>query len=590
MKHTIATSIEEMPKRLQNPVAVQFKKDNIWVKKSWPEYHSDIMAIACSLNMLGIQKGERIAIIAQTSYEWSVTDLAIFSNAAITVPIYPNSTPEDVQFVLNDSEASILFIGSKAELLTWTLIKTKCPHVKHVYFFEKIEQTTNDFHWSRLLAGGRNQVQVENKIQALLKSLDPSDTATLLYTSGTTGKPKGVVLTHLQVISEVSESFPLCGATSEDVSLCFLPLAHVLGRIEHWGHTYIGHTMAFAESIDKVKDNLLEIKPTFLVSVPRIFEKIHSAILAKTAINPIKKRLFDWAVNIGYKVSDLKLTRQAIPLPLLAEYELARRLVLSNVTKAFGGRLRFAISGGAPLAREIAQFFHASDILILEGYGLTETTAAITVNTPFNYRFGSVGRPIGEVKLKIADDGEILIKSNKVMKEYYQNPKATAEAFTDGWFHSGDIGMILPGGDLKITDRKKDLIKTAGGKYVAPQRLEGIVKLNPLISQVLIHGDQKKYIIALVTLEKTFVESWALENKVIYHDWKDLCAAPLIEDLVRKAIADANSQLAGFETIKKYKILPVEFSVEGGELTPSMKLRRKALDARYSKEIENLYD
>lgn len=588
--HTIAECILSMPNRRKNPVAIQFKKDGQWVKKSWNEYYNDIIAIAIALNRIGIQKGDRVAILSPTRYEWTVTDLAIFAIGAVSVPIYANSLPEDIQYILNNSEAKCLFVGTKTEEALWASISKDCPHVEKTFIFEDSRSHARELHFNHLLDTHRNQNKIKAVIEKSLSEIKSTDMATLLYTSGTTGKPKGVVLTHQQVISEVSEAFPLCGANSDDVSLCFLPLAHVLGRIEHWGHVFIGHTLAFAESIEKVKENLGEVRPTFLMSVPRIFEKIHAGILTQASVNPLKKRLFEWAVKVGYKVSDLRLTRQSIPLSLLAEYEIASKLVLSKVTQAFGGRLRFAISGGAPLAREISQFFHSADILILEGYGLTETTAAITVNTPFNYRFGSVGRPIGDVKIKIAEDGEILVKSAKIMKEYYLNPEATKEVFTDGWFHTGDIGIILPGGDIKITDRKKDLIKTAGGKYVAPQRLEGLLKLNPLISQVLIHGDQKKYIVALITLERTYLETWAKANDITYTDWKELCSHKKIEEQLREAITEVNAQLASFESIKKYKILPVEFTVEGGELTPSLKIKRKVLDARYQKEIESLYE
>ena len=337
-----------------------------------------------------------------------------------------------------------------------------------------------------------------------------------------------------------------------------------------------------------MRGNLTEVRPTFLMSVPRIFEKIYAAVTAQIQTQPLKMKIFNWALEVGTKVGDYKMSGQVLPLDLLVKYELAKKLVLDKIPTAFGGRLRFAISGGAPIPREIALFFHAAGVLILEGYGLTETTAAITVNTPFNYKFGSVGRPIGEVKLKIAEDGEILVKSDKVMKEYYNNPEATKEAFTDGWFHTGDIGEILPGGDLKITDRKKDLIKTAGGKYVAPQRLEGLLKMSPVISQVLIHGDQKKYIVALVTVDRPFVEKIAKE-KGISAKWPELATTPQIQEMVRQAVAEANSTLASYESIKKYHILPIEFSVEGGEMTPSMKVKRKVLDQRYAKEIEALY-
>jgi len=413
---------------------------------------------------------------------------------------------------------------------------------------------------------------------------------TLVYTSGTTGRPKGVVLTHEQAISEVSEAFPLCGVTPDDTSLCFLPFAHVLGRIELWGHSYIGFTMAYAESIERLRNNLVEIKPTILVSVPRIFEKVYAGVYAQMENQNIKRKLFDWAVSVGREVSAKRMTHELVPLPLLGQFEIAKVLVLNKIVAAFGGRLRFAISGGAPLAQDISLFFHAAGVLILEGYGLTETTAAITVNTPFNYRFGSVGRPIGDVELKIAGDGEVLVRSKKVMREYYKNPDATKEVMTDGWFHTGDIGEILPGGDLKITDRKKDLIKTAGGKYVAPQRLEGLLQMQPLIGHALIHGDQKKYIVALLTMDRLSLEKYAKEHNLEYNKWTDLLKNPTVQAQTRQAVADANSQLASWESIKRYSVLPQEFTVEGGELTPSLKVKRKALDLKFHDQIESLYD
>jgi long-chain acyl-CoA synthetase len=326
-----------------------------------------------------------------------------------------------------------------------------------------------------------------------------------------------------------------------------------------------------------------------LFSVPRIFEKIYAAILAQIQTQPLKLKLFNWAIGVGKRVGEYKLSGQILPLDLLAQYEVARRLVLKKITDAFGGRLRFAISGGAPISKDIALFFHSAGVLILEGYGLTETTAAITVNTPYNYRFGSVGRPIGEAKIKIAEDGEILIKSDKVMARYYENPEATKEAFTDGWFHTGDIGEILPSGDLKITDRKKDLIKTAGGKYVAPQRLEALLKLSPYVANVHVHGDQKKYIVALLFLDRPSTEKLAKDNGIAFSSWEDLVKSAFIQDLMRKLVSETNAQLASYESIKKFIVLPNELSIEAGELTPSLKVKRKVLDKKFETQIDSLY-
>ena len=509
---------------------------------------------------------------------------------AVTVPIYQNNTAEDVEFILNNSETRILVTESNGPLKTFHSIKDKCPTVEKVIVMDEIASSPECISWRGMQAMGEMYLEKHPlEYKTLCESLQPSETATILYTSGTTGRPKGVVLTHLQAFSEVSEAFPLMGVTDKDVSLTFLPYAHILGRVEHWGHIYIGHTLAFAESIEKIRNNLTEIRPTIMVSVPRIFEKIYSAIWAQIQTQPMKLKMFEWALSIGKKVGDYKMSGEVLPLDLFLKYELAHKLVLSKITEAFGGRLRFAISGGAAISKEIALFFHSAGVLILEGYGLTETTAAITVNTPFNYRFGSVGRPIGETKIKIAEDGEILIKSDKVMKEYYKNPEANTEAFTESWYHTGDIGEIMPSGDLKITDRKKDLIKTAGGKYVAPQRIEGLLKHNPYINHVLIHGDQKKYIIALLTLDQYSVKKLAKEKNVSFSSWEDLIKTSFVYDLARKAVADANSELASFESIKKFLILPNEFTVEAGELTPSLKVKRKVLDKKFKDQIESLY-
>lgn len=590
MSQTLGHSIIKMRDRNPSHVAVKFKRNGRWREKKWAEYSKDIEIIGSALLSLGIQSGDRVAIMANSRYEWSVADLAILGIKAVTVPIYQNSTPEDVEYILNNSESRILICENTHTLKLFNSIKSNCPTIENIILIDSNGLKNDLLNWQELERIGYLEHQKNPDLfHHLCSQIQPSNMATLLYTSGTTGRPKGVVLTHRQIFSEVSESFPLCGAREDDTTLSFLPYAHILGRIEHWGHLYIGFTMAYAESIERLRHNLTDIRPTFLVAVPRIFEKIYSTIWAQIQTQPLKLKFFNWALGIGKKAGEYKMSGQVLPVDLLLEYQVAKGIALDKIKDAFGGRLRFAISGGAPLNREIAIFFHSANILILEGYGLTETTAAITVNTPFNYRFGSVGRPIGEVQLKIAEDGEILIKSDKVMTEYYLDSEATKAAFTDGWFHTGDIGEILPGGDLKITDRKKDLIKTAGGKYVAPQRLEGLLKRSPYIGHVHIHGDQKKYVIALITLDRIAVKQLADSKNITFADWPSLIETKFVQELVRSAVADANTHLASFESIKKYKILPDEFSVEGGELTPSLKVKRKVIDQRFEALIEELY-
>lgn len=587
---TLGASILAM--RFRNPqnVAVKFKQNHNWKTKTWLEYYNDIEQFGCGLLNLGVQEGDRIAIMSNTRYEWSVADYGILGIKAITIPVYQNNTPEDVQYILNNSEARILICEGRSPLKIFESVKQQCPFIQHVIVMDHSGDHSDLTTWAQFMKSGEEYQKLHpQKFHSLCETITPNDIATILYTSGTTGLPKGVVLTHLQAFSQVSESFPLCGATENDVSLSFLPYAHILGRIEHWGHLYIGFTMAYAESLEKMRNNLTDIAPTFLFSVPRIFEKIYAAIWAQVHVNPVKNKVFTWAVDIGKKAGKYKMSGQVLPLDLLIQYQLAQKLALNKVTQAFGGRLRFAISGGAPLSQEIALFFQAANILVLEGYGLTETTAAITVNTPFNYHFGTVGRPIGEVRLRIAEDGEILVKSDKVMREYYKNTTATQEAFTDGWFHTGDIGELLPGGELKITDRKKDLIKTAGGKYVAPQRLEGFLKTSPYISNVHIHGDQKKYVVALITLDRPAVEKLAKAEDIPYQDWPSLVQSRFVQDLIHKVIAETNSHLGSFESIKRFRILPNDFTVEGGELTPSLKVKRKVVDQRFKQIIDELY-
>lgn len=586
---TLAHSIIKMQLRQKN-AALKFKKDGQWQELSWSNYYKRITQFGSALISFGIQPGDRIAIMANTRYEWAISDLAIIGIKAITVPIYHNSTPEDVEFILNNAEVKMLICEGKSTTKTWNLISQNCPTVKKIISFEKSACEGEIQHWDEIVKIGESYLSKHPRdFQSRCESITPETIASILYTSGTTGKPKGVVISHTQIVSEVAEAFYLFNVGEEDLSLSFLPYAHILGRVELWGHVYTGYTIAFAESIDRLKHNLLEVKPTVIIAVPRIFEKIYSAIWSQVETQKLKLKLFNWAVHIGKQVGHFKMTHQSIPLSLLAQYEVAKKLVLGKITDAFGGRLRFAISGGAPLAKEIAEFFHAADLLVLEGYGLTETTAAITINTPFNYKFGTVGRPIGDVKIKIAEDGEILIKSHKVMVEYYRNPEATAEVMKDGWFCTGDIGELSPNGELRITDRKKDLIKTAGGKYVAPQRIENLLKLTPMIGHVLVHGDQKKFIVALMTLDRLLLEQYAKENQISFSHWTELVEHPQVQDVVRKAVADANAHLASFESIKKYQILACEFSVESGELTPSLKVKRKHLDKKFAKEISDLY-
>ncbi len=611
MSDTVIRRFIETAKRHPVKTAVRFsqsmkagKKSDTWLELNWNEYRQLVESLAAGLQAIGVRKGDRIAILASTRLEWAALDLAILGLGAITVPIYESSTVEDVGFILHDSNVKVFLVENSSILRklqkSWEVDRlgpVKLRRPEKIVLIDSPKSGGSDVSINPeplTLDGVQLQGTVALKSSPALYELAAAevksdDIATIIYTSGTTGRPRGVVHTHTGIVSEVAEAFPLLGVSSNDVTLTFLPYAHVLGRIEIWGHAMIGYTMGFAESIDRLKQGFQEIKPTLIVAVPRIFEKIHAGILAQADISPLRRKAFDWALGVGRQVSECKQQKKAIPLEVALQYAAARKLVFNAIGERLGGRLRFAVCGGAPLNRQIAEFFHAAGILILEGYGLTETMAAVCVNTPFDYAFGTVGKPIGDVKIKIADDGEILVQSRKVMREYLGDATGTAAALKDDWFHTGDIGELDKQGHLSITDRKKDLLKTAGGKYVAPQRLEGYLKVSPFISNVHIHGDSRKFIVALLTLAPETVEPWAKEAGITYKSKAELAKNPKVKELLRKSIAEANSHLASFETIKNFAILDSDFTIDSGELTPSLKVKRKVIDERYKDLIESLY-
>jgi long-chain acyl-CoA synthetase len=595
MAETICHKFLETSRKHADSIAVMYKRGDRWNELSWQSYREVVESIAAGFQVLGIRKGDRVAVLSNSRLEWAATDMALLGLGAVTVPIYQSSTPEDVTHILKDSEAKLLVCESSAVARRLGNIIRETKSIEQVVCFETSKKTDGEDspHFLTLdevqAKGGVALKKSPTLYELAVRELDTQNMATLIYTSGTTGKPKGVVLTHTQILSEVADAYPLLGVTQRDRSLSFLPYAHVLGRIEIWGHALIGHTMAFAQSIERMKDDLVDVKPTIMVAVPRVFEKIYNGIMAQAEVSPLRAKVFHVALAVGKEISRYKVEKRPVPLELALRYQLARRLVFNKIAEKMGGNLRFAVCGGAPLSQSIAEFFHAAGLLILEGYGLTETTAAITANTPFDYRFGTVGRPIGDVKIKIADDGEILVQSKKVMKGYYHDEESNSRTFTDGWFRTGDIGEISPEGYLRITDRKKDLIKTAGGKYVAPQRLEGFLKTSRYVSQVHIHGDQRKYIVALLTPNMEAIEQYASEHDIPTKDRAALVTNPKIKDLLRKTIAETNSHLASFESIKNFAILPGEFTVESGELTPSLKVKRKVVDQKYRDLIESLY-
>ena len=559
-------------------LAVEYKKNGDWHKLNWSEYLSKVIYLADFLEKKGLQLNQHVGLMSATRWEWAALDLAILGSRCVCVPMYPNLSDDDLLFTINHSDVSILVIETESHRKQIERIESKLEKKVMILHLEDFDLTT--------------EIDTSTK-KAFLKKcaqINPTDLATIVYTSGTTGQPKGAVLLHSAIVSEITESFALFGVKPAQKALTFLPFAHVLGRIEHWGSLFNGHTLAYAESIEKIKLNLTEVKPDFMIAVPRIFEKVYSGIMSQVETQPVKNKLFTKALAVAKEVQVYRRTKQAIPWPLLLQFEALSRIVFSPIQKAFGGKLIFAISGGAPLSPQLADFFASCGIKILEGYGLTETCAAITVNNLSNNQPGTVGFPIGEVQIKFAPDQEILVKSKKCLVQYYKNPEATKESIQNGYFATGDIGHFTEGGFLKITDRKKDLIKTAGGKYVAPQKLEGMMKQEPLISQILIHGDQKKYISALISIEEPQIKSWADSQQISYSDVLELYQNPALRVRIQKQIQNVNSQLASYESIKKFEIVADSWTVENGCLTPSLKVKRKIVEQKYAQLIMEIYE
>ncbi|MBK9294603.1 MAG: long-chain fatty acid--CoA ligase [Oligoflexia bacterium] len=587
---TISHVFLEASKRPTTQVALRYFREGKWNDISWPDYFKLSEMLAGCLASLGVKQGDRVAIMSNTRYEWAVSDMAILGIGAVTVPLYQNNIVEDVEFILNNSEAVLAIAEDEFQLGKLKQIQSKLPNLKNIICMSSTNDK-NALPWQAALKKGAEFLSqspdfFKNEIQK--NNLDKI--ATIVYTSGTTGVPKGAVLPHSCIVSECEDLQPILDVNDSDTTLTFLPFAHIFGRVEMWAHIYFGWKMAFAENIDRIAANLGDIKPTFMLAVPRIFEKIYSRILSQVEEGSnLKKKIFSWAVELGSIISLAKREKKQVPFATLIQYRIAHKLVFAKLHARMGNRMRFMISGSAPLSKEIIEFFHAAGILILEGYGLTETTAGIYFNNPYKYKFGSVGLPIGDVQCKIAEDGEILIKSKKNFREYFKNPEATAEALENGWFHTGDIGVVDEENFLKITDRKKDMIKTAGGKMIAPQKIEGILKLNKIISQVAIYGDKQKYLVALITLNPEEVlkvsETLGLNTK----DYVTLTKNQKVLDLVREAVKETNNHLASYETIKNFVVLENELTIDNGEITPSMKVKRKLVGEKYKALIEQLY-
>jgi long-chain acyl-CoA synthetase len=591
---TLAEIFYNSVDQYRKPDHLKVKKGGAWTPISSADFRLAVEEVAAGLDSLGLQPAERVGILGENRPEWAYADLATLCSRGTVVTIYPSLPANQILYILKDSGARVVVASTEAQAEKILSVKTEAPELRHVIVMDDVSVMGAQTLASVREVGRRALLQDKDLIRRRAATVRPDDLATLIYTSGTTGDPKGVMLTHANLGSNVEtcarEIFSILGPA--DSVLSFLPLCHVFERM---GGQFVmlkrGVTIAYAEAFDKVPQNLLEIKPTILVSVPRLYEKIMARVREKVAsAPPLRQRIFAFGEATGREMFEAGQRGDKPSSWLQIKHKIADRLVLSTVRAGLGGSIRIAVSGGAALPREIGAFFGAMGMPILEGYGLTETSPVICVNTPTNNRQGSVGKPIEGVEVKIADDGEILTRGPHVMRGYFNKPEATAEAIDrDGFFHTGDIGRMDADGYLYITDRKKDLIVTSAGKNIAPQPIENVLKTNPLISEIVMVGNGRNYPSALVVPNFENLGRLAAEKGIASASREALVADSRIIELVEQAIASTSGELAQYEKIKKITLLPREFSIDQGELTPTLKVKRRVVEAKYKDLIDRMY-
>jgi len=574
-----------------------YVKDNLQMVKvhgryvpiSTEEFGRRVKHLSLGLADLGLGAGDKLVIFSENRPEWTMTDFAVLCAGAVTVPIYTSLMPEQVKYIINDSDAKIVVCSNRELWLKVEAVRQALPSVHHFVLIDE-EGPQGVVSLSEVMGRGKTIAAADPGLfEKRALAVKPDDLASIIYTSGTTGIPKGVMLTHANFVSNSKALDAVTEFTAKDTILSFLPLSHVLERMTTFSFLYKGATIAYAESIETVAENLLEVRPTIMISVPRLFDKIYAKVMDNILTqSPLKRKIFFWALKIGKKYGAKKIRHQPIPWWLGVRRKVAAKLVFSKIVEKTGGRVHFFVSGGAPLSSDVAEFFYAIGITILEGYGLTETSPVLTCNTFEKMKFGAVGPPVPGVEIRIAKDGEILAKGPNVMRGYYKKEQETREAFEDGWFHTGDIGRFDEEGFLVITDRKKDLIVTAGGKNVAPQPIENQLKTNPYILNAVVVGSGRKFISALVVPNFDRLEAYARANGVPFTGREDLVKK---EEIVNFMLAEVNRttpHLASYERIKKVVLLDRDFDVDT-ELTPSLKVKRHIVEKAFKALIDLVY-
>jgi long-chain acyl-CoA synthetase len=577
----------------RKPDHLLHKKDGAWMPISSDAFLTAVEELSMGLRSLGLEKGDRVAILSENRPEWAYADLATLCAGAVDAPIYATLTAPQVLYILNDSGAKVVFVSTAAQLKKVQEVRAQAPMLRHVIRMEDAP-APDTYSLEDVRVRGREALATDRgAVKKRADSVEPLDLATIIYTSGTTGDPKGVMLTHDNIASNVSASSRLfAGITSKDTALSFLPLCHVFERMGgHYLMLRHGVTIAYAESVDKVPANVLEVKPTIMLSVPRLYEKMYARVGEKVANDSaLKRAIFGWALGIGNQRFRHQVAHTKPGAWLTVRQALADKLVFDKIKERVGGRIRLLVSGGAPLGRDIALFFGAAGLPILEGYGLTETSPVIAVNLPDRMRPGTVGPVLPGVEVKIAEDGEIHVRGPNVMKGYYRKPEATAEALDpEGFFHTGDIGHIDADGFLAITDRKKDILVTSGGKKIAPQPIENRLKADRFFAEVVMIGDKRHFAVALVVPNFEILEKWGREKSLAFGSREELLARPEVVGFYQARIEELLPELAPFEKIKKLALLDREFSIDSGELTPTLKVKRRVIEERYKVLIDRMY-
>jgi long-chain acyl-CoA synthetase len=571
--------------------AFRYKADGAWRDVTHQEAAARVQALSLGLRELGLVAGDKVAILAETRLEWALTDYACLCARTTDVPIYPTLPANQVEYILHDAGAAAVVCSTAAQVEKIRAVKGGLPSLRHVIVFDAGAGGDGVLTLAELEARGRAAAAQYPRFKEEALAVRPDDLATLIYTSGTTGQPKGVMLTHDNICSNVRGSVETLRVSEDDSCLALLPLSHILERMVDYYFVHVGVTINYAESVDAFAQNLQEVRPTVVAAVPRVYEKVYARVLENAHTGgAVKRGIFQWAKRVGERWAAHRLAGIGVPLALKLTHAIADRLVFSKLRARTGGRIKLFVSGGAPLSAEIGRFFYSAGLPVIEGYGLTETSPVLTLNPLQRPKFGTVGKPIPGVQIKIAADGEILAKGANIMQGYYNKPAETREAIdTDGWFHTGDIGELDADGYLKITDRKKDLLKTAGGKYIAPQPIENTVRLNKFVASAVVLGDQRKFPVILIVPNFDQLERWAKERNLTYASPAELIRLADVQAKMEREVMGGLRNLAKFEMPKKVVLIERDFTIESGELTPSLKVKRRQVEKNYKDLIDRVY-